>query len=85
MTARPLKPSWCGLCWSTHNLADRCDPVERAAVVDARNDSLSAALAEAVAGHRARVSFPSRARTDDEDLDAAYRDEGAELTANGWR
>lgn len=50
MTARPLKPSWCGLCWTTHNLADRCDPVERAAVVDARNASMRLALAELI-GH----------------------------------
>lgn len=77
----PTQPAFCSLCCCEHFLDVACDPVERAAMADVRNQ----AMAEVLEAARARPRQIPRPMTDDEAMDRLYHDEGYVLTSGGWR
>lgn len=75
-----MKAGFCSICCQRHFLDAACDPTDKRYTANAR----SMAYAEVIGSPFLGPALPRR-RTDDEDLDAAYRDEGYELTQGGWR
>lgn len=79
---RPRKPGFCGICCAVHFLCDACDSGQEADTRALRIIAFNAVIYGAMVRHRA-MTF--RHRTDDENDDQAYIDEGYTSTGNGWR